>query len=115
MCKKISIPTGYIYPKKQKMAVLNECTYKNLARILTDRIGKDEFFNGSVFYGAGGVELTLRTTLLIYRCKHGRSQYPVSIVPVWYECEVRENGRVISNEFSWQEFKKFLPSGGRYI
>ncbi|MCC8036184.1 MAG: hypothetical protein LIO77_09690 [Rikenellaceae bacterium] len=98
------------------MAVLNDCIYKNLALILTERIGEDEFFNGSVRWEGDGVGVTLRTTLLVYRTEgspdKGRPGFIKKIVPVWWECEPVENGKPAASGFSWEEFKNFLPSNG---
>lgn len=98
------------------MAVLNDCTYKNLARILTRAIGDVEFFNGTVSHHGDGYAVNLRTTLIIYRCKvpgGDRTGSIIDIRPVWCECEVLRRGRVVANEFSWSEFTRFLPSRNR--
>lgn len=111
MCKKIPISRDYLWPKKQEMAILNDCTYKNLARILTRAIGDVEFFNGTVCYEADGYAVNLRTTLLVQRYKAGGGGSPgriKDIRPVWCECEVTRGGRVVANEFSWSEFRRFL-------
>lgn len=119
MCKKNIMDTVYIYPKKQKMAVLNDCIYKNLALILTRRIGDVEFFNGTVALEEGGMRINLKTTLIVYRAKTSPEELTagsiVDIRPVWYECGITENGKPIADEFSWKEFKKFLPPGGNCI
>ncbi len=88
------------------MIEINPDIYEHVARQLLTQIEDGrEFFNGTVEYDREWFYSTLTCTLLIGRDRH---KNPTSILPVWWEFSICADGVEAYNDFSWNEFKKYL-------
>lgn len=95
------------------MLIITEPIYQNIAKIVVENIGQRYFFSGTVEYDTEELYSTLVTTLLIDKKRitepDGAREVIVDIIPVWWEFKTFQREGEVSNSFSWQEFKEFLP------
>ena len=93
---------------------MDEQYYKNLAQLLAERIEERHYFNGSVEMEADEYHILLRTSLIIYRqplrdpSGPGNTSHITDIIPVWWDCETTGPYGIVTNDFSWSEFRPYL-------
>lgn len=98
---------------------MDEHYYKNLAQILSRRIGERHYFNGSVELETESCHTLLRASLVIYREPALDPSGPANrsrisdIVPVWWDFEARGPMGIVPNDFSWREFRPYLMGAVR--
>ena len=115
MYKQVCLFNDYYCAKNQFTAILNSVVYNNLARVLLERIGNVDFFNGSVSVEYRGIECLLTVTLIVYRKKTLSTESPAlrdteitDIVPVWWEFRTVPEKSAYAIDFSWNEFRDHL-------
>lgn len=89
------------------MITITETTYSKLAELLLEKIEDENFFNGTVEYDTDEFYSALKCTLIICRNEDNRI---MSVLPVWWEYVMNlEDGEQL-NDFSWQDFDKYLAN-----
>lgn len=87
------------------MVTVNDNIYRGIADSLLARIGDENFFNGTVEYDTDEFYSALKCTLIICRNEDGEI---LSVLPVWWEYTMNFEDGEHWNDFSWQEFDRFL-------
>lgn len=86
--------------------------YAEIANRLRDRIGRSNYFSGSVTFTAGDIDYRLTASLIIHRKEvempDGRFDTITDAVPVWCEFHTSRNGRKRVNDFDFATLKEFL-------
>lgn len=107
-CRIASGAGGAIFAEKPleipAMRPVPPTLYAELAARLLDRIGEQNYFNGSVEVESQDAVYQLVTTLIIYR----NSERIVDLVPVWWELRCMESHGEVDTDFGWDEVRKYL-------
>lgn len=94
------------------MTEITQDIYSVLAERLLEKIGRANFFNGSVAAETEDGEFRLTATLIVYRenerAPDGDGETISGIVPVWWELSSRSEEGETRNDFSWNEIIKYL-------
>lgn len=77
--------------------------------LLVERIGRSEYFSGTVEFEYGDVECRLTVSLIIYRSverlPEGDRDCIGDVVPVWWEFHTSTDGAEELNDFSFSEIR----------
>lgn len=97
------------------MLTINDNIYRQLAQLVLEAIGNNDYFNGTIEYDTDEFYSTLYVTLIIYReplddptdMTHNATRIR-DIVPIWWEYKVIQANGPVMNDFSWREFRDYL-------
>lgn len=94
------------------MLTISSQLYEELAGRLLEKIGRDNYFSGSVEISTDDTECKLTASLVIYRTlldlPEGAIDAIDDIVPVWWEFATIRNGEDVINDFSFNDLKEFI-------
>lgn len=80
--------------------------------LLVERIGRSDYFSGTVEFEYGDVECRLTVSLIIYRrierLPEGDRDCIDDVVPVWWEFHTSTEGSEVPNGFSFSEIRDRL-------
>lgn len=115
MYKQVCLLNDYYCAKNHFQMTMTPEIYDIMARMLLDRIGDSNFFNGSIEAEYQGRTYSLRVTLIVYRtgdCDPADAA-PAGgaisdIVPVWWEYRSVCGDDSEECCFSWNEFRDYI-------
>lgn len=87
------------------MITVNEQMYDEIASLLRNKIGGNNFFNGTIEYDTDEFYSGLTCTLIICRDSEERM---LSVLPVWWEYHLYLNDGENQNDFDWNKFSEYL-------
>ncbi len=92
------------------MVTVTDKMYDLAAQKLIDRIGRGNFFNGTIEVCDGETTLEFIATLIIYRLEKelGGDDSITQVVPVWWEAKTTTAQGVTLNDFDWQWLRNLL-------
>lgn len=86
--------------------------YDEIRTRLTEAVGDENYFSGTLAFPFGGIFCRLRTSVIVYRrterLPEGTFSVIDDLVPVWWEFHIEsdEAGEVL-NDFSFDEVRRF--------
>ncbi len=91
---------------------ISPALYNEVAEHLTERMGRNGYFSGSLEFASNDVECRLVLSAVVYRRREsmpeGEREVISDVVPVWWEFHtVTEEGEVM-NDFSFGELRKYF-------
>ncbi len=91
---------------------ISSALYNEVAVRLTERIGRNGYFSGSLAFESADVECRLVLSAVVYHDREvmpeGETHTISDLVPVWWEFHtVTEEGEII-NDFSFGELRKYF-------
>ncbi len=91
---------------------VSSALYNEVAERLTERVGRNGYFSGSIEVETADAECRLVLSAVVYHRRdampEGESEVLSDMVPVWWEFRaVTEEGEVI-NDFSFGELRKYF-------
>jgi hypothetical protein len=89
------------------MPTVESQIYNRLAARLLEAIGNGDFFNGTVELDDERFNPRLVVTLIVRRAS--RCGAIESIAPVWWSYGANYLEESEENDFSWNEFRRYLP------
>lgn len=84
--------------------------YSETARRLTEAVGAESYFSGSLAFESEGVACRLVASIIVYRrreaCPEGTTATISDLVPVWWEFHTASGEEEVPNDFSFGEVRK---------
>lgn len=86
--------------------------YDITTEMLLERVGRSEYFSGSIEFDYGDVECRLTVSVIVYRRREvlpeGELDLVCDMVPVWWEFHTTVGGEERLNDFLFTEIRERL-------